>query len=416
MRSKGVRCRVNETAGGVPEYVSSRSVPGHLGDHERRRLPACDLEVELEPRDRPLGDDDRLRAGAGGVDLPPERLQACAPRGGAGALPAARAERFGLEAQVADEVRGDLPCRRLVELRLHALRREHGHGRQSRGRRDRFTRAGSLGPRRQAGKDERGGEHDGRSDGRVRRVPAAAATAARPELRREQLHERAARHRRAVSERSSVTFVQNSVDIGAIRSTASSATRRRRRGARGARDGVVFGSVIMKKRKIITSGERTSTRQKSKPVIGPRCQRAVISWPLAAITAIPAAKVIQKMIAITSRCTRDEDHERADEDDRERERHPGRHRPPPEVERIRASRAEDRKQSDEPEVRRVEEVAPRNRITCFDRSATAAVAAKIHQPCRLHQSPCCVPGTRRTKATPLPVSSALAGHMITRWR
>ena len=34
----------------------------------------------------------------------------------------------------------------------------------------------------------------------------------------------------------------------------------------------------------------------------------------------------------------------------------------------------------------------------------------------LHQSPCSVPGTRRMKATPLPVSSALAGHMITRWR
>ena len=40
----------------------------------------------------------------------------------------------------------------------------------------------------------------------------------------------------------------------------------------------------MKKRKISTSGENTSTRQNSKPVIGPRCQRAVISCPLAAIT------------------------------------------------------------------------------------------------------------------------------------
>ncbi len=34
----------------------------------------------------------------------------------------------------------------------------------------------------------------------------------------------------------------------------------------------------------------------------------------------------------------------------------------------------------------------------------------------LHQSPCSVPGTRRMKATPFPVRSALAGHMITRWR
>ena len=42
--------------------------------------------------------------------------------------------------------------------------------------------------------------------------------------------------------------------------------------------------------------------------------------------------------------------------------------------------------------------------------------AKIHQPFMLHQSPCSVPGTRRTNATPLPVRSALAGHMITRCR
>ena len=33
--------------------------------------------------------------------------------------------------------------------------------------------------------------------------------------------------------------------------------------------------------------------------------------------------------------------------------------------------------------------APRHRSTCFDSSATAAVPAKIHQPRRLHQSPCC---------------------------
>ncbi len=59
---------------------------------------------------------------------------------------------------------------------------------------------------------------------------------------------------------------------------------------------------------------------------------------------------------------------------------------------------------------------PRKVIRYFDSSATAEVAAKIHQPFMLHQSPCSVPGTRRMNATPLPVSSALAGHMSTRWR
>ena len=34
----------------------------------------------------------------------------------------------------------------------------------------------------------------------------------------------------------------------------------------------------------------------------------------------------------------------------------------------------------------------------------------------LHQSPCWVPGTRRISATPLPVSSALAGQTIARRR
>src|SRR5436190_995234 len=33
----------------------------------------------------------------------------------------------------------------------------------------------------------------------------------------------------------------------------------------------------------------------------------------------------------------------------------------------------------------------------------------------LHQSPCWVPGTRRTKATPFPVRRALAGHIRTCW-
>ena len=59
--------------------------------------------------------------------------------------------------------------------------------------------------------------------------------------------------------------------------------------------------------------------------------------------------------------------------------------------------------------------SPRHLSTCLESSETAAVPAKIHHPRSVHQSPCCVPGTRRTKATPLPVSSALAGQRRTRW-
>jgi hypothetical protein len=70
-----------------------------------------------------------------------------------------------------------------------------------------------------------------------------------------------------------------------------------------------------------------------------------------------------------------EDRESAGDDDREGERHPSRHRPPPELERERAVLAEDQEAEDEPEVRRVEQCRPRHAITYFESSATAAVPA-----------------------------------------
>ncbi len=74
-----------------------------------------------------------------------------------------------------------------------------------------------------------------------------------------------------------------------------------------------------------------------------------------------------------------------------------------------------RKQMTRPMFDGLKMCSPRHLITCFERSETAAVPTKIHQPRRLHQSPCAVPGTRRTKATPFPVSIALAGHRMTCW-
>src|SRR5215510_12008427 len=71
-----------------------------------------------------------------------------------------------------------------------------------------------------------------------------------------------------------------------------------------------------------------------------------------------------------------------------------------------------RKHSTSPKFDGLKMWLPRHLITYLDRSETAAVPAKIHQPLVLHQSPCSVPGTRSTKATPLPVRSALAGHRI----
>ena len=56
----------------------------------------------------------------------------------------------------------------------------------------------------------------------------------------------------------------------------------RTRSARRGRPGTVFGSVIMKNRKIRTSGEVTITRQKSTPQTGANAQFAVMQWPEAA--------------------------------------------------------------------------------------------------------------------------------------
>ena len=69
-------------------------------------------------------------------------------------------------------------------------------------------------------------------------------------------------------------------------------------------DGVVLGSVIMKNRKIITSGEVTMTRQKSKPATGAKAQFATIECPDAARIPTPTASVTQNVAASASRCRR----------------------------------------------------------------------------------------------------------------
>ena len=74
-----------------------------------------------------------------------------------------------------------------------------------------------------------------------------------------------------------------------------------------------------------------------------------------------------------------------------------------------------RKQTTRPMFDGLKMCSPRQRMTYFESSEIAAVPTKIHHPRVLHQSPCAVPGTRRTKATPLPVSMALAGQRMTRW-
>ena len=212
---------------------------------------------------------------------------------------------------------------------------------------------------------------------------------------------------------STATFVANSVVWGAIRSTASRPIEapNARRATRPS--GTVFGSVIMKKRNTRISGENTRIRHSSESVIGPRCQRAVIAWSVAASTAIPAANTSQKPIATPIKRSR------------------RRIAKPPATIRVRASASHTdigphqksrgsardeprtRKHTTRPKLDGLKTWRPRKRIRYLESSEIAAVPAKIHHPCMLHQSPCSVPGTRRMNATPFPVSMALAGHMIT---
>src|SRR5438105_7661621 len=165
----------------------------------------------------------------------------------------------------------------------------------------------------------------------------------------------------------------------------------------------------MKKRKTSTSGEVRSTHQKYAPVIEPRCQRAVIVWPPAASTAMPAANENQNESAITSSLRRERianpparmiaNASPSDGDIGPHQKSSGSARPRPST----------RKQSTRPKFDGLKMWPPRHWITYLESSETAEVAAKIHQPRNVHQSPWCVPGTRRMNATPFPVRRALAG-------
>ena len=60
----------------------------------------------------------------------------------------------------------------------------------------------------------------------------------------------------------------------------------------------------MKNRKTSTSGELIRIHHRFQPVIGPRCQRAVIWWPASASTPIPTANDAQNPSATRRRCRR----------------------------------------------------------------------------------------------------------------
>ena len=96
-------------------------------------------------------------------------------------------------------------------------------------------------------------------------------------------------------------MVPNSLVCGAIRSVLAIATRNPNATRPTRPAGTVFGSVIMKNRKIRTSGEVTMTRQKSKPQTGANAQFAAMQCPDAASIPTPIASATQNVAASASR-------------------------------------------------------------------------------------------------------------------
>ena len=99
-------------------------------------------------------------------------------------------------------------------------------------------------------------------------------------------------------------MVPNSLVCGAIRSVLASATRRPNTTRPTRPAGTVLGSVIMKNRKISTSGEVTITRQKSNPQTGAKAQFAVMQCPEPARIPTPTANATQNVAARARRCNR----------------------------------------------------------------------------------------------------------------
>ena len=155
---------------------------------------------------------------------------------------------------------------------------------------------------------------------------------------------------------SNATLELNSVVCGAISSVLTKATDAAKASRATRPAGTVFGSVIMKKRKISTSGDVTITHQNREPHTGANDQRAVMQCPEAATTPMPAASVIQNAADISSRCRRRVMSTPPTMMIRYASAIQNTERRPPEVERFHARAAQDQEGRDEADVRRVEHV------------------------------------------------------------
>ena len=155
---------------------------------------------------------------------------------------------------------------------------------------------------------------------------------------------------------SSPTLVPNSLVWGAMSRVLATATRKPKTTRPTRPAGEVFGSVIMKNRKIRTSGEVTMTRQKSTPQTGANAQsrgHAVAGrgeHPDADRERHPERRGEGEQTQPPG------DQQPAADDHRVGGEHPDVERRPPEVERLDPGAAEHDEGDDQPDVGRVEDV------------------------------------------------------------
>ena len=249
-----------------------------------------------------------------------------------------------------------------VDLVRHAVEdlvdvgHERARGPASRRRRcrRRATRTSADGERRPAARRgaprlrRAAGRQPGREAAGRRRPPTAAPARAGRGA--------AAPRRRRPGPESSPTLVPNSSVWGAISSVLATATSTPKATRPTRPAGTVFGSVIMKNRKIRTSGEVTITRQKSTPQTGANDQSAIMQWPEPARSPTPTVSVTQNVGRQGEQMQPPRDQQAAADDHGVGRDHPGVQRRPPEVERLDARAAEHDERHDQPDVRRVEDV------------------------------------------------------------
>ena len=199
-----------------------------------------------------------------------------------------------------------------------------------------------------------------------------------------------------VSAASSATFVANSVVCGAIRSDREQRRRRPRRRA-------ALRAALRHRLRVRDHEEEEDQDlrrehehppEASAPVIGPRCQRAVIACPLAASTPDACREREPEADRDPQQVEPAEDREAAGDDEGEGERQPGATSAPT---RSRAGSArvaaEHQEAEHEPEVRRVEDVPARGiGSTYFESSETAAVPGE--DPPAVQAPPVAVLGAR----------------------